>query len=114
MNPFFFFVLWIPFLINPIYSLHPIKPKLCIDCEFFKPNFLSGNKFGKCISFPTSKEEYSDYFLVDGKKEKKEKDYLYCSTARKFENLCGKEGKNYVEKTNTNFFWEKLCIFINC
>jgi len=36
--------------------------------------------------------ENSANFLVSGVEDK---DYYFCSTARQYENLCGKEGKNY-------------------
>ena len=32
-------------------------------------------------------------YLVSGKT-----DFKYCSTARKFDDMCGKEGKKYVDK----------------
>jgi cysteine synthase len=44
-----------------------------------------------------SREEYNKYFLVNGKKNNKNMDYYYCSTAREFHNMCGKEG-NFHEK----------------
>jgi hypothetical protein len=43
------------------------------------------------------KENTSNY-LVTGKKEKEEKEYYYCSTSRKHDDMCGPEGKDYIEK----------------
>jgi hypothetical protein len=35
---------------------------------------------------------------VNGKPDNNLDKYHYCSTARKFDNMCGKEGKFYEEK----------------
>ena len=37
-------------------------------------------------------------YLVNGYKKISKTEYTYCSTARKFEHLCGKEGKFYEKK----------------
>jgi hypothetical protein len=42
---------------------------------------------------------------VNGIKEKKI-DFYYCSTARKYEDICGKEGKFYVKKDRNIFNWK--------
>lgn len=77
-----------------IFSENLIKPKLCIDCKFFIKDFFTSSKFGKCSLFPRdSIEEYNKYFLVNGKKNNKNIDNYFCSTAREFDNMCGKEGK---------------------
>jgi hypothetical protein len=54
--------------------------------------------FGKCSAFRKKIENYQllDY-LVSGK-EKIE--YKFCSTARENEDLCGKEGNMYIERSN--------------
>lgn len=78
----------------------PIKPKLCINCKFFKNNFILGSELGKCSLFPII--ENNDYFLVNGMKKF---DYKYCSTLRENDNYCGKDGKLYKEKKI------KLCFF---
>ena len=72
-----------------------IKPKLCIDCKFFRKNFFTPNKYGKCSLFPIEKD--NQYFLVDGNNNNKT-EYYYCSTSRKYENMCGSEGKLFVKK----------------
>ena len=70
-------------------------PKFCKNCKFFvKPNFLLGDKFGKCQIFSSKKE---DYYLVDGHREDID-EYYYCSTARNSDRMCGPEGKKYVDK----------------
>jgi hypothetical protein len=78
----------------PVLSLNSLK--LCKNCHFYKRDFFSKEKFGKCSQFPSL--ETNDYFLVDGKGGEKEiYDYMYCSVARKFESMCGEEGKYYSE-----------------
>jgi len=88
-------------VILSIFSAYEIKPKLCIDCKFFrKPNFSIDNKFGKCSFFP-DKKDYDDddmEFLVTGIKKNKKEFYYYCSTSRKYEDMCGKEGRFYEKK----------------
>jgi hypothetical protein len=81
-------------LLLPLYESH-IKPKLCVNCKFFKTDFIS-NKYGKCSFFVTQKED--EYFLVNGVDNSK-KDYAFCSIARKYEDMCGKDGKFYEKKT---------------
>jgi hypothetical protein len=78
-------------------SANQIRPKLCIDCKFYKKDFLSSNKFGKCSLFIIKKEE-NDYFLVDGNNNDNIEEYYYCSTARKYDYMCGKEGKFYEKR----------------
>jgi hypothetical protein len=46
--------------------------------------------------FPTESE--SEYYLVNGKPDNNIKEYHFCSALRKFEHMCGKEGKYYKEK----------------
>ena len=78
------------------FSATQIKPKLCIDCKFYKKDFFSSSDFGKCTLFPIEKE--NDYFLVNGNNNNNNIEYKYCSTLRKYEDLCGKEGKFYEKK----------------
>lgn len=74
-----------------------IKPKLCITCKYFIKDFFLNNKFGKCSLFPNERE--NNYFLVDGSGENNKKiNYYHCSTTRKFDDMCGKEGKLYEKK----------------
>ena len=86
----FFFVCY--FFI-PVLALHEVTPKLCVNCKFFMNTFLSGKKYGKCSLFPTTKPEID---LVTGIKT--EAKHQFCSIAREYDNLCGKEGKKYVSK----------------
>ena len=86
-------------LILQIFSLKGLKPKICIDCKYFLPN---GNRiYGKCSFFPIIKENKIDY-LVTGEPTEDELEYMYCSTARDFDDMCGEEGKMY-KKSNYTF-----------
>lgn len=80
-------------------SANQVKPKFCIDCKFFKNNFFTGSEFGKCSAFPEIDiEKDNANFLVNGYKKESKKEFNYCSTARKYDHLCGKEGKFYERK----------------
>lgn len=85
------------FFLYPISAsqIRTITPKLCIDCKFYTKNFFDSSEFGKCTKFP--KENENDYFLVNGKSRNNE-DYHYCSTSRKIDTMCGKDGKFYEKK----------------
>ena len=62
----------------------------CIHCKFFQKHFID-NKYGKCLFFPKTEVQ----FVTD---EHDNDSHYYCSTARKYEDMCGKEGKKYVRK----------------
>jgi hypothetical protein len=82
-------------IILSCFYANQIKPKLCIDCKFYTKKFFTSSEFGKCISFP--KDTENDYFLVNGNNNYNI-EYHYCSTSRKYEHLCGEEGKFYEKK----------------
>jgi hypothetical protein len=67
-------------------SLHT-KPSYCVNCKHFIPSEQSVQD-SKCSFFQTDNVNE----LVSG--EKDIKNYYY-SIAKKYENLCGKEGKEY-------------------
>jgi len=77
----------------PVLSL---KHNLCIDCKFFKRHYRSNDMFSKCSLFPTM-ERYMDYFIT-GKGNVIFESYHFCSTARKFDDMCGEDGKKFVPK----------------
>lgn len=78
-------------------SANQIRPKLCIDCKFYTKNFFTFSEFGKCSMFPTEQQS-NDYYLVNGKNYNIEDYYHYCSTSRKLDHMCGKEGKFFEKK----------------
>jgi len=90
------FILVFVYLIVPIFSLK--GHKICINCKYFKKDFLSNDNFGKCALFP--KEIYNTDYLVDGKRIKQKNEYYYCSTARSSDDMCGKSGKQFVKKNS--------------
>lgn len=69
--------------------------KLCISCKFYTKKNFTSSEFGKCSFFPTDNEN-TDH-LVNGKPNNNI-EYHYCSTARKFDHICGKEGKFFEKK----------------
>lgn len=91
----YLFLILFSILLSPFSTskLTPNKPKLCIDCKFFEKDSLS-NKYGKCSLFTT--EEATKSFLVDGI-DRTRIEYQYCSIARKYDYMCGEEGKFYVK-----------------
>ena len=75
--------------IMTVRSLKEITPKLCVNCKFFIS--LEGrNEYGRCSLF---KKQGDINYLIPWKD-----DFLYCLTARSYEDMCGKEGKKYVNK----------------
>ena len=80
-------------------SLKEITPKLCVNCKFFIS--LEGrNEYGRCSLF--KKQGMDIDYLVPGKD-----DFLYCLTARSYEDMCGKEGKKYVNKLDNKKVYNK-------
>ena len=81
------------------FSANNIIPKFCKDCKFYKKDnifFFMNSKFGKCSLFPLKNE--INYFLVDGNKDKKYTNYVYCSIARNNNEMCGEEAKHFINK----------------
>jgi hypothetical protein len=74
--------------IIPILSLKEMTPKLCINCKFYISDSFKGTEYGRCSLF---KRKGMDN---DSGKDS----FLFCLTARTYEELCGKEGKKYVNK----------------
>jgi len=73
----------------------------CINCKFYRMN-LSSDKYSKCSLFPTIKYK-EDYFLWNiSKKKEMVHDYRYCEIARKYDTMCGKNGKKYEENSLIN------------
>lgn len=79
-----------------IFSLQQNNPKLCINCKHFINNDMS-NIFGKCAFF-SRKDDNNTYMLVNGNQQYKYVEYIFCSIARKHDDMCGPEGKMYVKK----------------
>ena len=72
--------------------------KYCVNCKYFVKNPFCKDTFGKCSAFRKNIENYQKLdYLVSGKQKI---EYKFCSTAREDEDLCGKEGKMYMERSN--------------
>ena len=103
-----YILIFIYYSILSTLSVNSTKPKLCIDCKFFRNDFFAGSSFGKCSMFPIQKD-HNEYDLVTGAKRFTTHDYSYCSTSRKFDDMCGKDGKLY-EKKKEGFLFKLLRI----
>jgi len=71
--------------------------KYCVNCKYFVRNPFSKDTFGKCSAFRKNIDYNKIDYLVSGK-EKIE--YKFCVSAREDEELCGKEGNMYIERSN--------------
>ena len=76
-----------------------VKPNFCVNCKFAINEYYN-NKFIKCALFPINDLFDEANFLVTGINSNSisEQDFIYCSTARQFNHMCGKEGKMYKKK----------------
>ena len=88
-------IVFIYFMVLPIFSFKEIKPKLCINCKYFITDY-NKDIFGKCSLFPIKEEAINH--LINGIQKEEEKEYYYCSTSRRSDNMCGIEGKMYKKK----------------
>jgi hypothetical protein len=102
-----FIILSIPSLIytvNLFSKSHLYKnkqPNFCVNCKYYIPNdFLFGfvgKEFGKCKLYYDIKDDDRD-FLVTGNKKKIIKQYKYCSICRNNDEMCGKQGIQFINK----------------
>ena len=92
-------------IIIPVFSLKEVAPKLCVNCKFFMNDFISGNKYGKCSLFPKTETEMHIDLVTGIKKDAK---YHFCSIARDYDDMCGKEGKQYVNKLDNYWHFVNL------
>jgi hypothetical protein len=85
-------------IILPVFSFNEITPKFCINCKFFKNSIFRNNVYGKCSLFPKT-ERHIDYFVTGIDKNI---DFYYCSVARNYDHMCGKEGTKFIDKLSKN------------
>jgi len=78
-------------LVFPIFSL-----KLCMNCKHFKKDIFTPSKYAQCSKFLIIDTNVDH--LIDGKRREEKKNMYYCSTARKFDILCGEDGTGYEAK----------------
>ncbi len=69
------------------------KPNLCINCKFFKKDFFSQPKYGKCTLFPIIIED--DNYEVTGIVASNKIEHQFCSIVRRY-GECGPEGRLFV------------------
>ena len=83
-------------IVLPLFSSKPHpRAKICINCKHFVSSNNNNNEYGKCSLFPRSENKITA--LVTG--IHKPDDYYYCSTARDFDTMCGKEGTCFEKKS---------------
>jgi len=75
-----------------------LQLKFCVNCKFAINNMdldkYNNNKFMKCSRFPIINENNKQCLVTNISEE----NYNYCSIARKFNDMCGEEGKMYKKK----------------
>jgi len=81
--------------------LYKNNQNFCVNCKFYIPNDfffgLVGKEFGKCKLYYDIKNKDQD-FLVTGIKKKEIVEYNYCSICRNRDDMCGKEGTQFINK----------------
>ena len=86
-------MVWLLMFLCGALLVDSIKPKFCINCKHFvKPPDGMSNEYAKCSIFIGENQK----FLVDGVHSNS--NYKYCSTARNFEGLCGRNATKYKKK----------------
>jgi len=75
------------------------KTKFCANCKYFIADLYNPSEvdMGKCSAFPIENTNY----LIDGSDKTSNYVYYYCSVARSFEHLCGKNGTRYFKRRLT-------------
>ena len=89
----FLLLIWFVYYTN----INILSEKHCVNCKHFVKNPFCHDTFGKCSAFRRKNENHYIDYLISGK-EKIE--YKFCASAREDNNLCGPEGKLYMEKSN--------------
>ena len=93
-------------ILLPAFALNEVAPKLCVNCKFFTNSFLMNKKYGKCSLFPEIKTEKDIDYFVSGIEKKPELNY--CFVARMTNDMCGKEGIEYVDKPYKSWYQKNL------
>ena len=68
------------------------KPKFCVNCKYYILPLHYKESDGRCTLFPLQKSD----FLVAGTRNPTS--FSYCSIARTWEDMCGKNATKYVKK----------------
>jgi len=67
-----------------------INQKFCITCKHFISDKIN-IKYARCGAFP----EPNQYYFISGNES--EIEYPFCSIARNYESICGKNATKYIE-----------------
>jgi nanoRNase/pAp phosphatase (c-di-AMP/oligoRNAs hydrolase) len=90
------------FFISMVVSLKLTVPKFCVNCKYYIPSestHSTSSAYGKCLLFNITTIKLDETYLVTGVDNSEVSvEYNYCSTARKFEGMCGADGKRYEQK----------------
>lgn len=68
------------------------KPKFCVNCKYYILPLHYKASDGRCTLFPLQQGD----FLVSGTQNPTS--FSYCSIARTWEDMCGKNATKYVKK----------------
>ena len=82
-------------ILLPIFLSMEIKPKICKTCIHYISDNGTG-EYSKCALFAQPNDNTA--FLVNGICKPDVITYDYCTTARSFSHLCGKEAKFHKRK----------------
>ena len=66
-----------------------------MNCKHFRWSVF-GNQYSTCERFKRLKDESIE--CVDGSVPVKRTENTFCSISRKYEHLCGKEGKSFQQR----------------
>ena len=88
------------FSFSTFFIVESYKPKFCMNCKYLlRDNIYPDDlTFAHCAKFPR-KEDNDIKYLISGDKITAVESFHYCSTLRKYDDKCGKEGKHYKLKS---------------
>jgi hypothetical protein len=70
-----------------------IREKFCVNCKFVKERNNIDKEYSQCTLFPLN-----DNYLVTGNKNTSK--FYYCTTARGYDTMCGKNATKYKKLKN--------------
>lgn len=75
-----------------------LKPKFCINCKYYIPDDKNKLEYGKCSLFKYNIDKNDEKYLVTGIQIPIITEYSFCTLARNYDSMCGKEAKKYKRK----------------
>jgi len=95
-------------------TTYDFEPNQCVNCKHFVQNTFSGDPFAKCSLFPLPVEAPEETITAQmpspepsvkivppkpmSEPTHPNRDYFYCTTARKRNSMCGEQGRFYEER----------------